>query len=248
MTTAEQNEYWLKFYRFQRRHENIYTPKFNRALREQVNAYIATGTMASVSSTPVYKVLNSLYLTISPIWAAAATVQLRTLKVRMPMGFSQRIVDAMIAYFGIDLLNDAEGITDTTKLLIQRVLSQAAAEGFGFDEIVKRLQVPELTSKRARLIARTETVAAANAASNIAARETGLLMDKIWISARDNRTRPDHRTVNQSVVAMEDRFQVGDTLMLYPGDKAGGAAQVCNCRCVHAFVPRRDKDGRLVRV
>ena len=164
------------------------------------------------------------------------------------MGFSQYIVDQMAIYYGIDFLNMSDNITQTTKDTIQAVLNQAALEGFGFDEVVRRLQSTELTRFRARLIARTETVGAANAASNIAAIKTGLLYDKIWISARDNRTRPHHREVNQNVVGMSETFTVGTSQMQFPGDKDGGPNEVCNCRCCVAQIPKRDSSGRLIRV
>lgn len=246
MTNEEQNIHWLKFHRFQKRYEGIFTPQFNAAILEQNNQFIEYGTLMGVDSAPLAKVLRSLYIDVPYIWAHRATTNLR--KERMTMGFSQRIIDLMKQYYGIDLLNLADDLTQTTKDVIQAVLNEAATEGFGFDEVVRRLRSPELTAKRARLIARTETVAAANAASNIAAQDSGLLMDKIWISARDNRTRPHHREVNQNVVGMSEVFKVGSFDMQFPGDKAGGAAECCNCRCTHAFIPKRDANGRLIRL
>lgn len=248
MTNEEQHTYWLKFHRFQQRYEGIYAPKFNAAIKEQIKQFTDTGTLMAVTIEPIYKILHEVYFTIPPIWAATSTVQIRRLKARMPMGFSQRIIDLMKQYYGIDLLNMADDITDTTKSLIQDVLSLSAEQGFGFDEVVRILTDNGFHPTRGRLIARTETVAAANAASNIAAKETGLLMDKIWISARDNRTRPHHRTVNQAIVGMDETFTVGSHQMNFPGDKAGGAEECCNCRCTHAFIPRRDSNGRLIRI
>lgn len=247
MTNAEQTTHWLKFHRFQQRQENIFTPKFNKALREQVKEFTETGSLFFISPAPVYKALHELYFTVPAIWAARSTLEIRRLKERMPMGFSQRIVDLMKEYYGIDLLNLADDITQTTKDVIQRILSQGAQDGLSFDEMVKQMLAIDFNAKRARTIARTETVAAANAASNIAARDTGLVMDKIWISARDNRVRPHHRQVNQSIVGMNETFTVGDSKMQFPGDKQGGADECINCRCSHAFIPRRDSRGRLIR-
>ena len=245
MTPQEQDEHWLKFHRFQMRYENIFTPKFNKAIQEQIKQYKESGTVMAVTSTPIYSVLTQVYYEIPQIWAARSTVGIRNQKARAPIGFNQRIIELMKAYYGIDLLNDAEGITDTFKEIIQTVLSDAAANGWGFDEVVKRIEF--LNAKRARTIARTETVGAANAASNIAALETGLVMDKIWISARDNRVRPHHRTVNQQTVGMNELFTVGSSKMNFPGDKQGGADECVNCRCTHAFIPKRDSNGRLIR-
>ena len=128
----------------------------------------------------------------------------------------------------------SDNITQTTIETIQSVLNEAAAEGWGYDVIVGMLQSPELTRYRARLIARTETTGAANAAGNIAAIKTGLVYDKIWIAAKDNRTRRTHKLhtgVDGTIVGMNEKFIVGGMPMDFPGDKNGGAAQVCNCRC-----------------
>lgn len=246
MTPNEQLQYWLTFHRFQQRQEKIYTPKFNVALRTQIKQYIDNGTVMAVNLTPIYRVIKDLYETVSPIWAAVSTRETRQQKYRHPMGFSQRIVDLMFQYYNTDLLSTSEGITQTTIDTIQAVLTESATTGAGFDEIVSRLISPDMTAQRARLIARTETVAASNAASNIAALDTGLLLDKIWISAKDNRTRPHHREVDGHIVGMNDKFIVGGQEMSFPGDKAGGASNVCNCRCTHAFIPKRDKQDRLL--
>jgi uncharacterized protein with gpF-like domain len=246
MTNEEQNIHWLKFNRFQIRYEKIYTPQVQKALQAQIKQFTDTGTLMAVDATPLYKVLYSIYIEVSYVWAHRATTNLR--KERMTMGFSERIIELMKQYFGIDLLNLADDITQTTKDTIQKVLSEAAEMGWSFDEIVKRLQLPELTRARARLIARTETVAAANAASHVAALDTGLKMRKIWISARDHRVRLHHAEVNQHVVDMNQTFTVGYTQMKFPGDKAGGANECVNCRCTHAFIPVRDGRGRLVKI
>lgn len=248
MNAAQQKEYWHKFSRFQQRYELIYTPRFNTVLKEQIQQYISHGTLMAIHSAPIYKQLLSLYTTVSPIYAASATVQIRSMKARAPIGFNERIVELMKRYYGIDLLNTANGITQTTKDVIQRVLTEASVQGWSFSEIVKRLQSPDLTAARARLIARTETVSAANAASNIAARDTGLVMDKIWIAAKDNRVRPDHALVDGTTIPMDQKFIVGGMPMSFPGDVNGGAKEVCNCRCTHAFIPKRDVNGRLIRV
>lgn len=246
MTNDEQNIHWLKFSRFQIRYENIYTPQVQKALQAQIKQFTDNGTLMAVDPTPLYKVLHSIYTDVPHIWAHRATTNLR--KERLTMGFSERIIELMKQYFGIDLLNLADDLTQTTKDVIQRVLSEAAVKGWAFDEIVRRLHLPELTAKRARVIARTEVVAAANSASNIAALDTGLKMDKIWISARDNRVRLHHAEVNQHIVAMNDTFTVGFTQMKFPGDKAGGPNEVINCRCAVAFIPKRDERGRLIKV
>ena len=239
MTVQDQRDISLRFRRFVRRYEPIHARAINKALRTQVNQYIEKGTLMAVNSTPIYPVMVELYKTAAKIWAHQSALQIRRHKGRQPLGFSERIVELMRKYYGIDLLNVAEGLTQTTKDQIQAVLSEAAEKGWSFDEIVSRLQVPELTSVRARLIARTETVSAANGAATINAKETGLQLNKIWIAAIDSRTRPDHLIVNGQIIGVDDYFIVGGYKMSQPGDRTHGAdsSEICNCRCTVAFIP-----------
>ncbi len=256
MTLDEQKDYWLKFHRTQKRYEDLYKVKFNNALKEQVQQYIDNGSTLAINSTPIYKTLLDLYTTVGPQWAQYATVDIRRIKARRPVGFSERIVELMRAYYGIDLLNDAQGITETTIRTINEVLSDAAESGISFDEIVIKLQSPELTAARARLIARTETVTSSNSASEIAAKETGIILDKIWIPAHDLRTRIGHALMNNVTISIDDKFTVpiykdkmliGTESMSHPGDIKASAANRCSCRCTEAFIPKRDKNGRVLR-
>jgi uncharacterized protein with gpF-like domain len=165
----------------------------------------------------------------------------------------------MRQYYGIDLLNDAQGITDYTKQVIAKILSQAAQEGWSFDEIVRQLRVaPELTDMRARRIARTETVTSSNQAAMLYAQTSGNLMEKIWIAVRDQRTRHDHSVVDGKKLPIDEPFllnnaKVGPVLMMQPGARnqsnglAVPASEVVNCRCTVAFRAKRDSNGRIIR-
>jgi len=52
-----------------------------------------------------------------------------------------------------------------------------------------------------------------------------------WLSTVDNDTRPDHLECNGQIRGIDEPFDVGGESMQYPGDPAGGAGNVCNCRC-----------------
>lgn len=218
------------------RYELIYVPRINMALKAQVEQYIKHKDVLYVTSAGLYAVLLDLYKQTGSVWARHSKTLYRQAKASGQMGFSERIITLMQQYFGFDLLNDAEGITQTTKRLIQQVLSDALIDGLSFDEIVKQIESPEFTATRARLIARTETVNAANAGSLVTAKLAGATK-KIWISARDSRVRIHHAEVNQTVIGVDDKFRVGTSLMDHPGDKDGGANECCNCRCVMAGIP-----------
>lgn len=243
MTIEQQNDISHRFQRFVKRYERIYASQFNAALKEQIDQYVQAGTLMAITAEPIYRVLVEVYQTASVVWAHQSALQIRRHKSRQPLGFSQRINELMKKHFGIDLLNISQQITETTKRIIGEVLATATQLGESFNKIVDRLKSTELTRSRSRLIARTEVVSAANSAAIINAKETaaktGLVLNKIWIATRDNRTRHDHREVDRQVIGIDDNFIVGGFLMSQPGDRTKGAPakELCNCRCNIGFIP-----------
>jgi SPP1 gp7 family putative phage head morphogenesis protein len=253
---TNRTDYILKWHRFQQRHEAIYTTEFKKALRINIAQWERNQNVMDVTAEPIYKVLLRLYKTVGPLWAARTGVHIvaREQKALMPMGFSERIVELMRQYYGLDLLNDAEQITSYTREVIVRVLSEAAQSGSSFDQIVKLLTSnSELSTMRARRIARTETVTAANSAAYLNAKESGLLMRKEWLAVHDNRTRHSHKEVDGVTVNIDDYFTVGGAKMLTPGARVQEnglevpAKETVNCRCTQGFIPVR-RNGKLVRV
>ena len=237
MTREEKSAYLRKWHRFQQRYENMYTPKFKAALRKQVQQYASR---REINSGPIYEVLLDLYKTVGPVWAAATGVH--RMKARMPMGFSARIVELMRQYYGIDLLNNAEQITQYTRDVIANILSDAALTGASINDIVLALEAsPELGAMRARRIARTETTAAANTASLINAKETGVPMRKIWLAVNDNRTRHSHRNIDETKIPIDDAFNVNGTQMMQPGVRTQPngmtvpGSEIVNCRCTLGY-------------
>jgi hypothetical protein len=261
MTPAEQNKYFYEWHKFQQRYEKYYEKKFAAALKVQVAAFIKTQDLMAIPSFPIYTVLVDLYKTVGARWARVAKVSMT--KASGQMGFNERIVELMRQYYGIDLLNDAEGINDTTRAVIQKILDDAAITGASFDDIVRQLTSnTELGAMRARRIARTETVTAANGAAMIYAQTSGNVMEKIWISVKDKRTRhnawANHVTIDGTVIDINEPFllksqKLGDILMMQPGVRkqpnglAVPASEVVNCRCVVAFQSKRDRQGRIIR-
>lgn len=253
---TNRQDYIYKWHRFQQRYEAIYATKFKAALKIQTKQFLRSQNLLDVTAYPIYAVLKELYETVGPLWAARTGVHRikKEEKAAMPMGFSQRIVDLMKQYYGIDLLNDAEGIAAYTREVIQNILSEAAITGASIYEITKSInESSELGEMRARRIARTETVTAANGAAIINAKESGILMRKEWISITDKRTRHSHREVDGVIVGIDTPFDVNGTLMMQPGVRTQPngletpAKEVVNCRCTTGFIPVRDESGRVVR-
>jgi hypothetical protein len=175
------------------------------------------------------------------------------------MGFNARIVELIRQYYGERLLNDAQLMTDYSREIIVRVLGEAAGTGASFDDIVKMLlEHPEFGAMRARRIARTETVTAANGAAMVYAENSGNVMEKIWIAVKDARTRHDHKAVDATRLDIQTPFDLfnqkyGKVQMMQPGARIQPsglpvpAVEVVNCRCTVAFRAKRGADGRIIR-
>jgi hypothetical protein len=262
MTSAEQRRYWKDFNAFQQKWEKVFVSKFKKALRIQVEAYAKTANTMEIPSFPIYTVLLELYTTVGPRWARFIredSIKADDTFARGQMGFNERIVQLIRDYYGVNLLNDAELMTQYSREVIVRVLGQAAETGASFDDIVKELlKHPEFGAMRARRIARTETVTAANGAAMLYANESGNVMQKIWIAVKDSRTRHDHKAVDGTRLDIQTPFDLinqkyGKIQMMQPGARIQPnglpvpAVEVVNCRCTVAFRAKRGADGRIIR-
>jgi len=243
--------------------------QYTTVLKLLHSGYTEHEAINKISSAPIVEVLRPLYQDAATVYGAKIRADLNKLiptrlsfytpvivknhvlsvtvyreKGRMPIGFSDTMRQLIEQYFSIDLLNQSEGITDTTRELIRQVFTDAYQLGEGINDIVAKLENTELSRIRARLIARTESVTAANTGAIIVAKSTELDLNKQWLAASDNRVRHHHREVNKTVIGLNDFFQVGHDKMLHPGDRGGkngqpltSAENICNCRCTTLFIP-----------
>ena len=129
-------------------------------------------------------------------------------------------------------------VTTTTRMQIVSAVARGFNDGLGQAGVASYISglVPSLAGNRAALIARTETHGAANAGSHSAAEETGLQLRREWIAAEDERTREAHAEANEQIVGMDEPFIVGGEALMYPGDPAGSAEAVINCRCTVGYI------------
>lgn len=158
--------------------------------------------------------------------------------------------DDVTAWQGLirSILRDrgAARITRIKETLIAQVirpwLDEAAQERWGPRRAAQilRQRMADITKARAERIARTELVSASNVGQMIGAERAagalGLVMQKEWIATFDQRTRPDHASADGQRVPLDQPFSVGGTMLDQPGDMAGPADQVINCRCTVAFI------------
>ncbi|SHG79697.1 Phage Mu protein F like protein [Kaistia soli DSM 19436] len=92
---------------------------------------------------------------------------------------------------------------------------------------------------RGEAIGRTEAMTALHKGAMEAARqaiEAGQVQEgavrKVWHSASDSRVRDTHRILNGKKVGFRAEFvSPSGAKLQYPGDPAGGPAEVVNCRC-----------------
>lgn len=118
-------------------------------------------------------------------------------------------------------------------------LALGTAGGESFDLLRDRVQgVFESSDVRARRIARTEVISAANGAQHEVAGAvagSGEVMTKTWLATFDRRTRPSHADAAGQTVAFDQPFVVGGAELEYPGDPSGPAEEVVNCRCTITY-------------
>lgn len=136
-------------------------------------------------------------------------------------------------------------------------IEKGITEGLTIRQVAANMQ--KLVNRRdfyrwqALRIARTESTAAANYGAWVAAKDSGVPLDKIWISAQDDRMREnekgdlyDHDDMHLVKVEQDEDFDVQGDAVMFPGDPKGQPSNIINCRCAVSFVPKRGPDGRLI--
>lgn len=264
MTDAEA---WNQFAQFQKRHERKYQKRFYQLIRRQarrVAAYVRengadlaeTNINTLVLPSETEALLRQLYTEVGVRWANVeyGNIQEYTKSWTQPVrlkafGFNALWESILNIFFAAQGGDKITSIDETTKQWLIRKIQDGRAEQMGPEQIARSMENDkDIPLWRSRLIARTETVAAANFGGMTAARQSKLKMVKRWVNARDKRVRELHKDQSQGgvggeVVPLEQPFSNG---LMHPGDPNGGAKQVCNCRCIASMRPVRDANGMPV--
>lgn len=201
---------------------------------------------ADKSSSPLSKKVNSPLDSISGLERGTVLADGSTsLRFKYAtFGFNEEWINQILNYFSRYLLEKATvGVTETTKEKILNILNKAIQEGWSNDQTVKELSQLEEIRRRARMIARTETVRAANYGVLLGAGKYEYETEKEWIAVLDNRVRHSHANVDGQKRENDDPFGNG---LQFPGDPNAPASEVCNCRCSLAMIAKRDSRGRLI--
>ena len=128
----------------------------------------------------------------------------------------------------------AHQVNETTQKKLRKALSEGVKEGEGVNELSKRVAKVFKIRRGAESerIARTEVLSASNEANIEAYDQSGVIEAKEWLTTMDGRERPWHGAMDgegaDGSVKTHQKFSNG---LMFPGDPAGDAAEVINCRC-----------------
>lgn len=125
-------------------------------------------------------------------------------------------------------------VLDTTAQAVRDTLNTGLEQQLTLPQMQQSIvQASGFSPSRALMIARTETTKLANTAAVDAYRkveESGLRVDKQWLSARDGKVRPEHAALDGQTVPTGDVFKSNGATANAPG-AFGSAALDINCRC-----------------
>ena len=127
---------------------------------------------------------------------------------------------------------------------LKRLMRDVDFQALGAQEKARilRSRFNKISQYQAERIVRTEATNAANLATERAALDIygAKSLQKQWITAIDGRERPAHNAANGQIVDFDDYFLVGGEQLKRAGDPRGSAANVVNCRCAIAHIPKDD--------
>lgn len=135
---------------------------------------------------------------------------------------------------------------------IRAQITSSILQGESIPDIAKHLmqRIPEMNKASAVRTARTAVTSAQNGgrlASYEKADQMGIVVRKVWVATKDDRTRRDHRRMDGETVDWDEDFSNG---LRFPGDPSGKPAEVYSCRCtMKTEVPKKyQAEPRMMRV
>lgn len=145
-------------------------------------------------------------------------------------------------------------LNDTTKKRVSKIVSDALTEfeKLGIvnpvagtpegDKFFKELSKNINTAlggqalTRSRAIARTEVAKASSWSQQRAAKSTGKVLEKEWVSQRDDKVREAHFILDNQRVPADSFYLYNGIKLDFPADPKAPASLVVNCRCTEAYI------------
>lgn len=133
------------------------------------------------------------------------------------------------AYFAAKELK-VTAINTTTREMLRQVLIDAAADDATIAETARSIRgmFNDMSTARAEVIARTETISAQNGAAIEGYSQSGVVDEKEWLAVMDDATRDSHAMVDGTTTNLDGLFANG---LAFPGDPNGPPEETINCRC-----------------
>jgi len=130
------------------------------------------------------------------------------------------------------VLATSREIAETTAREVAEAYAPILAAGGTVDDLAAAVDMvmDSADSVRARTIARTASTATVEGGQRIGYEVAGVPA-KRWLSERDDLVREAHIAADGQTVPVADAFDVDGESLEYPGDPAGSAGNVINCRC-----------------
>ena len=125
-------------------------------------------------------------------------------------------------------------ILDTNKADVRAIILGGLDKDLGAAQIAKDIRqfYSDQSAFKAMRVARTETASAAGFGQQEAAKQSGVVKTKQWISSRDDRVRDSHQLLDGEEVDFGERYSNG---LMYPGDPSGNPSEFINCRCAEGY-------------
>lgn len=207
----------------------------------------------NISYDDIYKMFTEVYKVIGLNYGNRINKELEKVK-KANVLFNETLLKEILLFLQSD---GGAKIVSVNNTLIEEVIKSIKNQ-LGDNATVIELQnaIYNVVSRsqtyfkwQALRIARTETTTSSNFAAMKTAEQSDLVLEKIWISVQDNRTRIkpyDHLDMNNQKQDLEKPFFVGGENIMFPGDAKASPGNTINCRCTVGFVPKRDEEGILI--
>ena len=141
--------------------------------------------------------------------------------------------DYVMEWVKLHAAESVVSITGTLKDEMGKMIAKCVEDGLSVKQTASVIRefYDDRSYPMAMRIARTETSSAAGYAQHQTALDMGFTK-KIWISARDARTRDTHARLDGEPRGINEPYSNG---LMYPGDPSGAAGEIINCRCVETW-------------
>lgn len=143
-------------------------------------------------------------------------------------------------YFKNKIFNLGVELTETTNKKLRKIFDDSLQAGESITQLRKRIEDTfyNISKSRAEMIARTETIWSSNTASEMAWKQSELVIGKEWLTAYDERTCPWCMEMNGKKMKLGnnffnkgDNYAVGDNSLNFDYRNIDVPPLHPNCRC-----------------